>query len=266
MATLNPCWLFMHGIRATLDFLAQHWESLATLLFSGLLTFFTSMLWRSTSLLWEETKRAGDTAAKAADAATKAANASVSSMRPWLSCKVGVCGGWEYLPNGDARVSIKVVIQNVGHSPAMTIKFSPWVTFFSTQHEHSILGMQRRAELNRGLPVNAAVSLGPGGTALGSMYGLMLFPGEDHTENWLINVPRGDIVKAIDSPDSGRFRPEVCGLVTYIYPLASVRADTGFIRGLEVTGDGAGPLTLDAPVLKQHLRLVDSNLFADFAT
>ena len=65
------------------------------------------------------------------------------------------------------------------------------------------------------------------------------------------------------------FWPELFGLVTYTHPLATVRADTGFVCGIEkalADGRRGDVLKLDEPLLSENLRLSDHSLWSGFAT
>lgn len=184
---------------------------------------FAWQLWRSTDKLWAETKAAGVTATIAANAAKKSADASLIALRPWLSCNVDIAGPLTYTAAGDAQFDFRIIVKNVGHSPAMGVNLTPYITLFSPKHEPSILNLQRMAGHNRAMPVGGAGVLVPGGIPLGSAeLGLVLFPEETYTFNYRLPIRRNEIEKACeDIKPNMHFWPELCGLVTYTYPLAT---------------------------------------------
>ncbi len=234
--------------------------ALATLV----IAFFTWRLWWSTDKLWAETKAAGITATIAANAAKKSADASLVALRPWLSCKVEIAEPLTYTTAGDALFAFRFIVKNVGRSPAMGVRLSPDLTLFSPKHEHSIINLQRMAEHNRGMPAGGSTMIIPGGISIvGSELGLLLFPDETYTFNYRIPLKRSEIEKSCEDISTKHFWPELRGLVTYTYPLATVRADTGFVYRIEKLG---GVLELGEPVPLENMSLSDHSLWSGFAT
>jgi len=127
------------------------------------------------------------------------------------------------------------------------------------------------ADLNRAMPVSAPAVLLPGGVPIGSTeFGIVLFPEETYTFNWKIPIKRDELEKACaDMKPDKHFWPELLGLVTYSYPLATARADTGFVCCVEralPNGPHGRVLRLDEPVSGENLRISDDSLWSGFAT
>jgi hypothetical protein len=209
------------------------------------------------------------TAAKdAADAAKKSADASLLALRPWISCKVEIAGPVTYTTAGDAQFELRFILKNVGHSPAFGVKFTPALNLLSPKHEHSVLKLQRMAHLSRDMPIDApAVGGAPIG---GAELGLILFPEETFTFNYKISISREEIEASFEDIKPNRyFYPEVFGLVTYLYPLAAVRPDTGFVCSIDnVSPDSKSGLAfeLDKPVRPEYTRVADASLWSGFAS
>jgi hypothetical protein len=241
--------------------------ALATLgiaLFTVILANATIGLRESTKKLWEAGERQIAVAEKSAEAAKKSADASLVGLRPWVSCHVEIAGPLKYTSEGDAFFEFRFTIKNVGHTPAMGIRFSPHITLLSPKHEPSILRLNRMANHHRAMPVGVAGVLIPGGMPLGDAeLGLVLFPDETYTFNYKIPVKRSEIEKACEDMPTKHFFPEVFGLVTYTYPLAKVRADTGLVCHIEKPGSA---FELGEPVPLENMRLSDHALWSGFAT
>jgi len=218
----------------------------------------------------EEMKIATKATEKSADAAKNSADASLIALRPWLSCEVQIADSLTYTPEGDASFAFKFIVKNVGHSPAMNISFLPHLTLLSPKHELSLIYLQRMADIYRSMPPKMTTMIIPGGSTGISEPGLLLFPGEHFTFNYTIPLKRSEIEKACeDIKPQTHFFPELCGLITYTYPLATVRADTGFILRVEkalADGRRGDVLKLDEPVLLENMRLSDHGLWGGFAT
>lgn len=250
-------------------------------IFTGLLVVVTAILAVFTYLLWNsaieasgrqaiEMKDSLRIAGIASDAAKKSADASLVALRPWLSCEVQIADSLTYTTEGDALFAFRFIVKNVGHSPAMNISFLPHLTLLSPKHELSLIYLQRMAEIYRSMPPKMTTMIIPGGTTGISEPGLLLFPGEHFTFNYRIPLKRSEIEKACeDIKPQMHFFPELCGLITYTYPLATVRADTGFILRVEkalADGRRGDVLKLDEPVLLENMRLSDHGLWGGFAT
>jgi hypothetical protein len=207
---------------------------------------------------------------KAAEAAKKSADASLIALRPWLSCKVEITDSLFYTEDGDAIFAFKFIVKNVGRSPAMGVGVYPRTNLMSSKHDNSILLLKRKADQNRSLPVDAVKLLLPGGASIGGAeVGLMLFPEETYTYHLKMPIKRQDIENACEDMADKYFFPEVLGLVTYTYPLATIRADTGFVYGIrkEPDGDPSGTaFKLNESVPLRRLSLTDHPLWSSFAT
>jgi hypothetical protein len=209
--------------------------------------------------------------AAAADAAKDASKASLLGLRPWISCNVQIAGPLTYTAAGDAQFEFRVIVKNVGHSPAFGVNLTPSLNLLSPKHEHSILKLQKIAHLNRETPIDAPGVLLPGGTPIGGAeLGLILFPEETFTFNYKIPISRDEIEKSFEDIKPARyFFPEVFGLVTYLYPLAAVRADTGFVCSIENVSPGSKSglaFELGQPVRADYMRVADASLWSGFAT
>lgn len=212
---------------------------------------------------------------KAADAAKASADASLIALRPWLSCEVKAVGPLKFI-KGDAVFKFSFIVRNVGHSPAIRITFSPHMTLSSPKHEPAILWVKKRAEHNRSMPVKVTTILIPSGVSLGSEEtGLVLFPNESHRFNYILPIKRDEIEKSCEDlklNKTGKYiMPIVSGIITYSFPLAKVRADTGFVYPMiRATGKTTGKTTsvfyLDKTVPQKDI-LFDTDFSGDgFAT
>jgi hypothetical protein len=212
------------------------------------------------------------TAAKdAANAAKKSADASLLALRPWISCKVEIAGPVTYTTAGDAQFELRFIVKNVGHSPAFGVKLTPALNLLSPKHGHSVLKLQRMAHLNRDMPIDAPAVLLPGEVPIGGAEpGLILFPAEIFTFNYKIPISREEIEASFEDIKPNRyFAPEVFGLVTYLYPLAAIRPDTGFVCSIDnVSPDSESGLAfeLDKPVRPEYTRVADASLWSGFAS
>lgn len=249
---------------------------------TGALAFFTAWLVLETRRLVGEaiktsTRQAGEMreslgiATQAARAAEGAANTALVAQRPWISCKVEVAGPITYSPEGNAQFHFRLTATNVGHTPAMGVRLFLRLNLLSPEHEHSILQLLRLTELNRGLPAHGGAVVLPGSVSLGNNEtGVLLFPGETHSINYRLPLNRGEIVKSCDDIKPNLyFMPEVFGLATYTYPLAAVRADTGFVyqveraKPVEHLGTAFG---LDEVVQAEQITISEHQLWGSFAT
>ena len=203
-------------------------------------------------------------ATNTADAAKKSADASLLSLRPWLTCRVEIADGLTYTEEGDARFKFVFEIKNVGHSPAMAIRFNPFLTLLSPKHEQAIIRLQRMAEINRGLLPRIPTIFFPGHVTIeGADLGLVLFPGETHTIKYALRIKRDEIVKSCeDTKPSMNFWPILGGLVEYSHPLASVRADTAFVYDVEFSDELFFKLDEVIPMESLSLSRTDREGFA----
>ena len=85
------------------------------------------------------------------------------------------------------------------------------------------------------LPRIAAVYFPENKTIVGEDIGLVLFPGESITISYLIPIKRVEIEKACDDTKPQMiFMPVLAGFISYSYPAATIRADTGFVYEIRV--------------------------------
>ena len=216
------------------------------------IAWFTFTLWRATNGLLNAAKMqqsdmktsleiardAADASTKAAVAAQKSADSLLMNLRPWLCCQPEIFGPLIYNEQRDAKFQFRFHIKNLGQSPAVAIQFLPFLALNSPQHEQPIIRLQKWAEHNRAMPPRVARVLFPENkTIFGEDLGLVLFPGETHTVDYTIPITRAEIEKSCeDTMPQMIFWPSLCGIVSYSYPLASVRADTGFVYGIMLNG------------------------------
>ena len=204
-----------------------------------------------------------DIANKSANAAQKSADSLLPSLRPWLSCRAEIAGSLAYNSGGNALFELKFTIKNRGHAPASNVRLASSVALVSPQHGHSIGRLQEAANLNRGLPIGFALAL-PGGVPINSEVGRMLFPNETRIEHHRSHVKRSEIEKACEDIEPNmNFWRELCALVTYAYPLATVRADTGFVYRIERQD---GVFELDEAVPMEEMRINDEVSWGGVAT
>lgn len=227
--------------------------------FNGLLVVVVGLQW-----FWmtrqEKWMRANvEVAKESAEAAKKSADASLLALRPWVSCEVKIISDLTYRANGDACITIRFILRNNGHSPAMGVRLNHWFHLMSPVHTHSILAQQRIADLLRDLPVS------------NPEYGLLLFPSETHISDIELPISRIEIEKSIeDIKPKKSFFPELIGLVSYTYPFASHRPQTGFIFYLrKIVPDKiyGYAFNLDEPIVPAgNIILLDHGLWGAYAT
>jgi hypothetical protein len=225
---------------------AEFWTAVATIAIAA----FTWTLKRSTDRLWGVTKIA-------ADAAKQSADASLLALRPWVSCEARIISDLTYRTNGDPCITIRFILKNNGHSPAMGVRLIQWFNLLSPVRPHSIHAQQRIADLFKGLPVQK--------------HGLLLFPGETHVSDIELPISRIEIEKSIeDIKPKKHFLPELIGLVSYTYPLASHNPQTGFIFYLRklVPDEAYGfAFDLDEPIVPAgNITLLAHGLWSEYAT
>jgi hypothetical protein len=184
-------------------------EGIITALATAAIAAFTWTLWQSSEKMWGVTKIS-------AEAAKKSADASLLALRPWVSCEVSIISDLTYRSNGDPCITIQFTLKNIGRSPAMGVQLLHWFNLLSPVHTHSIHAQQRIADLFKGLPAQD--------------HGLLLFPGGTHTCDVELPISRIEIERSIEDIKPKRhFFPELVGLVSYTYPLATHNPQTGFI-------------------------------------
>src|ERR1700730_4158028 len=184
-------------------------EGIITALATAAIAAFTWTLWQSSEKMWGVTKIS-------ADAAKKSADASLLELRPWVSCEVSIISDLTYRSNGDPCITIRFILKNNGHSPAMGVRLTQLFHLLSPVHTLSIHVQQRIADVFKGLPAQER--------------GLLLFPGETHVSDIELPISRIEIEKSIeDIKPKKHFFPELIGLVSYTYPLATHNPQTGFI-------------------------------------
>jgi len=219
-------------------------------IFNGLLAAFTWRLWISTNRLFRVTNIA-------AEAAKKSADASLLALRPWVSCEVSIISDLTYRSNGDPCIAIRFILKNNGHSPAMGVRLTQWFHLLSPVHTLSIHVQQRIADLLKGLPAQER--------------GLLLFPGQTHVSDIELPISRVEIEKSIeDIKPKKHFFPELIGLVSYTYPLATHNPQTGFIFYLRkiVPDETYGfAFDLDEPIVPAgNITLRAHGLWSEYAT
>lgn len=232
---------------------------------------FTFNLRRSTDKLWLAGEEQIKIAKTAADAAKASADASLVALRPWLSCEVKAAGPLVF-SKGDAIFKFSFIVKNVGHSPAMSVSLSPRITVLNSPNGRAIVWLKKMAELNRDLSVKVTTILLPGGENFGSeKIGLVLFPNESYPFNYILRIKRDEIEKSCEdlklSKTSKYIMPIVCGIITYNYPLAKVRADTGFAYPIRrKTGQTKGVFYLNKSIPQNNI-VFDTDFSAEgFAT
>jgi hypothetical protein len=235
------------------------------------IAIFTIVLGISTVKLWEATDKLYEAGKEQLAATQTSADASLIALRPWLSCEVKAVGPLKFI-KGDAVFKFSFIVRNVGHSPAMRVNFSPHMTLSSPKHDPAILWVKKRAEHNRSMPVKATTILIPNGENFGSEeIGLVLFPNESHRFNYILRIKRDEIEKSCEdlklSKTSKYIMSVVSGIVTYSFPLAKVRADTGFVYPMRrATGKTTSVFYLNKLVPQKDI-LFDTDFSGDgFAT
>ena len=209
-------------------------------------------------------ERTSETVAKAAKSS---ADASLLSLRPWMSCEVQIGGPLEFKEDGNAKLPLIFVMKNVGKTPAMSVRLEfPTINLVEPGVETSLSRLQRTAGHSRGLPVKDGAIALPGNMAIANPSGTLLFPDGVSIEQIILPINVAEIAKSRQERNDGdvHFWAEVVVLVTYVYNLAPIRADTGFIYELKTT-DGV-PLKFGDDVPIGNLTLEPHPLWGGFAT
>jgi len=225
--------------------------------YTFVLAIFTGILGSVAIVQIRYLSRADETARMAAEAAKKSANASLLALRPWVSCEAKIISDLTYRSNGDPCITIRFILKNNGHSPAMGVRLMQWFHLLSPVHTHSIHAQQRIADLLKGLPAQER--------------GLLLFPGQTHVSDIELPISRIEIEKSIeDIKPKKHFFPELIGLVSYTYPLATHNPQTGFIFYLRkiVPDETYGfAFDLDEPIVPAgNITLRAHGLWSEYAT
>jgi hypothetical protein len=245
---------FVNYVGCTGQFLDAHGGAI-TALAALIMASFTALLWISTDKLWVQTLEAGRTARISADAASKNANAALLAARPWLTCNVEIAGPLVFDADGDAVFRFKITVRNIGKSPAMSVRlFPPQLSLSSSQFVGSNISLQRLADLSRGLPARGAAVVGSADTPGGNPEGAVLFPDAAYIEHHELRLNHEELVRACeDVRPAMQFWPELVVLVTYLYQLADVRGDTGFVY--EIIRSGGVPFQMGEGVPAKELRI-----------
>jgi hypothetical protein len=230
-----------------------------------IVAIFTALLWITSDRLWSEALEAGRTAKIAADAASKNASAALMAVRPWLTCDVEIAGPLMFNGDGAAVFRFKIIVRNIGKTPAMSVKlFPPQLSLSSPQFVGSIISLQRLADLSRSLPSRGAAVVGPGDTPGANPAGAVLFPDETYTEHHEMRLSHEELARACeDIAPATQFWPELVVLVTYVYRLADIRGDTGFVY--EISRSGGIALQIGESVPAKELRIEPHAKWSGFA-
>ena len=210
-------------------------------------------------------------ASKGALAAETAANAALAGQRPWIAFQIAVAGPVTYSPEGSAQFRFRVTAKNVGHAPAMGVRVHVHLNLLSPKHGHSIVQALKLADLDRGLPAQVKTLVTGDGTTLPySETGVLLFPAEEHTITWQLSLRREEIdASCEDLKPHAHFFPEIVGLIAYTYPLAAVRAHTGFIaevRRANVHQEFGTAFGVGEEVAAQDIAISGHSMWGSFAT
>lgn len=210
--------------------------------------------------------RGETTAETVANAAKSSADASLLSLRPWMSCEVKIGGPLEFKEDGNAKLPLIFIMKNVGKTPAMSVRLElATINLDEPGVEPSLSRLQRRADLSRGLPVKGGAIAVPGNMPITNPSGTLLFPEGVFVEQIILPINVAEIAASRqEAKNEGvSFWAEVVVLVTYVYNLAPIRADTGFIYELK-TKDGV-PLKFGVDIPMGDLRLEPHSMWGGFA-
>jgi hypothetical protein len=143
--------------------------------------------------------RATQQAANAArSTAETAAHQLEMSQRPWISVDTFVVGPLTFTPAGEAQVTLKFVVRNVGSSPAKGLSIQPEMYIASRDKQDPVMERSQVCEQNRSL------AAGVDGT---------LFPKAEFTKAVTFNGDAREIVK--ESNRTGSFSPAVIVCASY---------------------------------------------------
>lgn len=137
-------------------------------------------------------------------AATRSAEVAERTMvlndRPWVKLTVDIAGPFSFLED-ECRIDIKIVLENIGRSPAMKTGF------------HIVFGpIDSMAEKHHQLVDYAASVFDM------ISYGRTLFPGEKREFERTYWISRGTIEEAIKNDEGHRFRPTIVACTYYGLP------------------------------------------------
>ncbi len=178
-------------------------------------------------------------------ATTKSANAAVlqsrtsanqlqASERPWITVDASIATDLVYL-SGTANISIRFVLTNYGHSPAINVSVHPELFPMPTDI------MKRQKDICR----DDRDNFGPGSAAANS-----IFP--THKEEVTFGLTIGPDIR-LPSTMEGRMMPELTGCVTYDSSFDNKVHQTGFLYSLgridpTEPRNHAIPINIDTPI------------------
>ena len=199
----------------------------------------------------EQTRRLADAAGQSAETAK---NVFVTDQRPWVAVAPHIVSDLKWDTNGDARVTVDILTENTGKTPAVNIDVSA---------EFVVLKLDDPRPYQKRLcdPIRTRVQ-SPWSI------GEILFPA--HPEHYLWNLPISHSAieefntweaKAFGLSDNERrknFHPALIGCVDYKFTFAEGHHQTGFINDL--FRDGMGGIYVGEAVSKERLTLYRSDL------
>jgi len=184
-------------------------------------------------IAWE-TKEATKATKIAADAATKAANTAQTQLemseRPWVKAEIVSVGPITYDDQKRMKIQFAIKIKNIGHSPAIN------VNIFTTIKDRMFPSdpIEQQEKLCAG-----AKTIKPD-----QHWGRTLFPETDHTETFLHDFSRKEVVPDFPFPSMTRpkdgWEPNIIGCVDYIVAFSGEHHQTYFIYDLWGTSNSGG--------------------------
>ncbi len=156
----------------------------------AIIAIFTACLFASTTALWWETKNLRADSYIAFEAA----------QRPWVAVEMSIMSDLTYNESGDAEITIRFTMRNVGHSPAVDVLVIP--TLFMGSSERARAEREKSCE---GLRKRPPADMGQ-----------TLFPGQTSTQDVRLSFTRQQIIQANKSlPEPYVLALSLIGCVDY---------------------------------------------------
>ena len=181
-------------IRAAFAYVLPRLNGIAVTLFTGLLALFSYLLYRATLGLRDsardqhtammETISIGRQNALAAEKSARIAEDTlVATQRPWVTADIQVGGPLRYDVNG-ANITVRFILRNIGHSPAMHVWIDAQVTAptFLAGDQWDLQGQQRQiiSDLRSRPPYP---------------YGYVIFPGMTAVQDFTLMISQDELKK-----------------------------------------------------------------------
>jgi hypothetical protein len=155
----------------------------------------------------------------------------IATERPWIKADISPGGPVRYDVNG-VSFTLRFVLKNIGHSPAMNVWIMPRVIAPAIGIDP--VGFNPRKELEKDI-----VALK---TKAPSPFALAIFPGDTITEDITVNISAAELARITQKAEL--IMPTIIGAIDYRFGFDAQAHETGFI--VEVRRDNAPrPMTVE---------------------